>query len=69
MYEPQARLRILRQKTYGVKAMERRLIKCCADNPQCLVQDECKTLYDSFLDTKYGNPSRLKAKVCDVKVV
>jgi hypothetical protein len=63
MVKPEATLRLLKRKTWGAKAMEHRVIRCCADNPECLyrgeydnlgnclIKGECKKLYDAFVDT------------------
>lgn len=38
MIKPEATLRLVKERFWGAKAMERRVIRCCADNPECLCQ-------------------------------
>lgn len=51
MLTPEVTLNLIRQRRYGARAMERRVKKCCVENPGCLYQDECARLYDKFVDT------------------
>jgi len=50
MFKPEATLRLLKERFWGAKAMERRVIRCCADNPDCSCKDECQALYDAFVN-------------------
>jgi len=50
MFKPKATLRLIRRRSWGAKAMERRVIQCCANNPDCPYQDECNALYDTFVN-------------------
>jgi hypothetical protein len=47
---PEITLNLIRERRYGVKAMERRVKDCCADNPGCPYQEKCSALYDEFVD-------------------
>jgi len=51
MFTPEITLGLIRQRQYGTKAMERRVKRCCAENPGCPHQAECRALYDHFVDT------------------
>ena len=58
MYNPEVTLRIIRWSTrkqpscwtYGVKAVERRIKRCCGDNPDCKMSDECYSLYAKLVN-------------------
>ena len=58
MYSPEVTLRIITHSTrkqpsfwtYGVKAVERRVKRCCADNPDCKMAVECDRLYTKFVN-------------------
>jgi hypothetical protein len=50
MITPQATLKLMREGFWGARAMERRVIECCADNPACPFHDECRTRYDIFVN-------------------
>ena len=50
MFKPEATLSLLKERVWGAKAMERRVIQCCADNPICLIEAECDAEYDAFVD-------------------
>jgi len=50
MFKPEATLRLLKERFWGAKAMERRVKRCCADNPECPYKDECQVLYDTFVN-------------------
>jgi len=58
MYNPEVTLRIIRRSTrkhpspwtYGAKGVERRIKRCCADNPECEMGDKCYQLYDKFVN-------------------
>ena len=58
MYNPEVTLRIIRWSTrkqpscwtYGVKAVEKRLVQCCSDHPKCKRVRECCQLYDKFVN-------------------
>ena len=60
MFKPEATLRLLKEKVWGAKAMERRLIRCCADNPGCPYIDQCKAEYDAFVNAT-DNEKRRKS--------
>jgi hypothetical protein len=57
-YSPEVTLRIIRHSTskepscwtYGPKAVERRVIRCCDDNPECRFAVECDRLYTKFVN-------------------
>jgi len=51
MFTPEITLNLIRQRRYGAKAMERRVKRCCAANPECPHKDKCAVLYDYFVDT------------------
>lgn len=53
MVKPEATLGLLRshhKRAWGARAMERRVIRCCEDNPECPYQVECNALYDTFVN-------------------
>jgi hypothetical protein len=35
---------------WGAKAMERRVLQCCADNPDCPFHEQCYQQYVEFVD-------------------
>ena len=49
MFKPEATLRLMRERFWGAKAMERRVLRCCADNPDCPIEAECVKEYDDFV--------------------
>jgi len=49
MFNPEATLRLLKGRFWGAKAMERRVKRCCDDNPECPFPDECMALYDAVI--------------------
>ena len=54
MYNPEATIRILRRPDhlgYGSRGMERRIKRCCSDNPECELAFECVRLYTKFVNT------------------
>jgi len=51
MVKPKATLKLMDEGFWGAKAMERRVIKCCADNPDCPFQESCYQQYVKFVDT------------------
>lgn len=55
MFKPEATLKLMRERFWGAKAMERRVIRCCADNPDCMFKDECKAEYDAFVNVTEGD--------------
>jgi len=71
-YNPEITLRIIWWSksgrpsvwTYGVKAVERRIKRCCADNPDCKKADECYYQYVKFVNTTENpkEPDRDKYK-------
>jgi hypothetical protein len=58
MYTPEVTLRIIRWSTrrqpscwtYNAKAVERRIKRCCTDNPECTKGEECYGLYVKFVN-------------------
>lgn len=52
MFKPEVTLRLMRERFWGAKAMERRVIRCCADNPDCSIKVECVAEYDAFVNSK-----------------
>ena len=52
MFTPEATLKLMKERFWGARAMERRVIRCCADNPDCPIKAECKREYDAFVDSK-----------------
>jgi len=50
MFKPEATLRLLRGRFWGARAMERRVKRCCADNPDCPIEAECAAEYDAFVN-------------------
>jgi len=52
MYNPEATLKLMKERFWGASAMERRIKRCCSDNPDCPIQAECTKEYDSFVDSK-----------------
>jgi hypothetical protein len=55
MFKPEATLRLLKERFWGAKAMERRMKRCCADNPDCPIQAECLAEYDTFVNVTDGD--------------
>jgi hypothetical protein len=52
MLTPEVTLNLIRQRRYGARAMERRVKKCCAENPGCPYKNKCLTLYDAFEEAR-----------------
>jgi len=52
MFKPEATLKLMRERFWGARAMERRVIRCCADNPDCPIKAECLLEYDAFMESK-----------------
>ena len=52
MFTPEATLKLMKERFWGARAMERRVIRCCADNPACPIKAECALEYDAFVDSK-----------------
>lgn len=65
MYKPKATINILEDSLlyaqqggtyYKARGMEQRIKRCCSGNPECLLVEECRALYDKFVrnttDTK-----------------
>lgn len=53
MVKPEVTLGLLRsyyKRAWGAKAMERRVLRCCDQNPDCIYENECSALYDSFVN-------------------
>jgi hypothetical protein len=50
MLKPNATLKLMREGFWGARSMERRVIKCCAENPDCPLKEECTTRYDIFVN-------------------
>lgn len=50
MLTPEATLKLMEEGYWGAKAMERRVIKCCADNPGCPFKERCLREYDKLVD-------------------
>jgi len=63
MFTPEITLKLLHQRRYGARAMERRVKKCCAENPGCPYQNECAKLYDAFVDGTYDTRSQIYYKL------
>ena len=42
-------LKLIREKSWGPRAMEKRVKECCAANPSCPHEEECRRLYDQFV--------------------
>ena len=70
MYHPEATLRLLRKSLdylsergiyYGPHGMERRILRCCAENPTCPFKDECYRLYVQFVN-RTNDPKAPTAK-------
>ena len=59
MYKPEATLELIKERGYGAKAMERRIKRCCADNPDCAHKAECVLLYDRFIDSTDASKSNI----------
>jgi hypothetical protein len=51
MTTPEATLKLMNEGFWGAKAMERRVIKCCADHPACPFAEQCYQDYVKFVDT------------------
>lgn len=51
MTTPEATLKLMNEGFWGAKAMERRVIKCCADHPTCPLGEQCYRDYVKFVDT------------------
>jgi len=47
--------------TYGPKAMKRRIDRCCVDNPECKMNEECYYLYVKFVNAT-ENPKEPQGK-------
>jgi hypothetical protein len=52
MLTPEVTIKLIEERFWGAKAMERRVIRCCSDNPNCLFQAQCCQQYDWFLDAR-----------------
>jgi len=52
MFKPEATLKLMRESFWGARAMERRVIRCCAGNPDCPIKAECLVEYDAFMESK-----------------
>ena len=65
MAETEATLKLLRKRTWGAKAMERRIKRCCADNPECQFEAKCNALYDTFVDRseEYKPPPKININI------
>lgn len=50
MVRPEVTIKLMRRQLWGTRAMERRVNRCCADNPTCSLQDECFKQYVKFVD-------------------
>jgi len=50
MFDPEITLTIIRERRYGPHKMERRVKRCCADNPGCPYKIVCNADYDAVLD-------------------
>ena len=59
MYNPEATIRILSKSLlcirqggiyYGAIGMERRIKRCCSDNPECKLGDKCDELHTKFVN-------------------
>ena len=68
MIQPEATIRLLRKRVWGANAMQRRVIRCCADNPECLYQDECITLYDTFVNMTDDNRKEIYHQLRDLGI-
>jgi len=68
MFKPEATIRLLRKRLWGAKAMERRVIQCCADNPECLFQEECSSLYGKFVDFTDMPSEKIKSEKRKVSI-
>ena len=55
MITPEATLKLINEGFWGAKAMERRVIKCCTDNPDCPFQESCYQQYVKFVDIRDAN--------------
>jgi len=49
MINPEATLKLMDEGFWGAKAMERRVIACCAENPGCPLEKQCLQRYDRFI--------------------
>lgn len=49
MYKPEVTIKLMRERFWGPKAIERRIKRCCADNPDCPIQTECLVEYDAYV--------------------
>ena len=58
MFKPEATLRLLKERFWGAKAMEHRVIRCCADNPGCPCKDQCEAEYDAFVNATDNDKRR-----------
>jgi len=54
MLNPEATLKLIEEGFWGAKAMERRVITCCAENPGCPLEERCWRQYVKFVDS--SNP-------------
>ena len=50
MISPKETLKAMKGRRYGARGMERLVKDCCADNPDCPFQEECKRRYDIFVN-------------------
>ena len=45
-------MKLISDGFWGAKAMERRVIRCCAANPDCPFKEHCALQYDAFVDRR-----------------
>lgn len=86
MYKPEATINILEDSLlyarqggtyYKARGMEQRIKRCCSGNPECLLAEECRILYNKFVmhsaDTKKprkkhrqtrSSPINVDLKIC-----
>jgi hypothetical protein len=52
MLKLDATLKLMNEGFWGAKAMERRVIACCAENPGCPLGEYCLQHYDNFINQR-----------------
>lgn len=65
---PEITLNLIRQRRYGARAMERRVKKCCAANPECSYQAGCAKEYDAFVESTWDRRTRIYHRLRELGV-
>lgn len=64
MITPEITVKLIESNLWGLKAMERRVLKCCAANPNCPIGERCNASYDRFQDRRDAhNANRMRGRL------